>query len=261
MPSIRTDLPLFSPITWLAKGWADMRATYFVGTFYGLVFVLFGYSLSSVYANYWKATMGLTAGFFLLGPLVCTGLYDLSRQLQNGETTSLLSSMKAWLRNWKSIVFFAVILTFLMIVWARVSIVVFALFADQEYPHLQSLFSQIASAKNLEFLMVWAGVGSVFASFAFAISVVSVPMLIDRPTDTLTAVFTSANALWNNSLVCMVWGACIVVLIGLALVFFKPLLILTAPWVGHATWHAYRALVSQEDAETASDDLGLPAFE
>ena len=261
MPSIRTDLPLFSPITWLAKGLADMRATYFLGTFYGLVFVLFGYTLSLVYANYWKATMGLTAGFFLLGPLVCTGLYDLSRQLQNGETTSLLSSMKAWLRNWKSIVFFAVILTFLMIVWARVSIVVFALFADQEYPHLQSLFSQIASAKNLEFLMVWAGVGSVFASFAFAISVVSVPMLIDRPTDTLTAVFTSANALWNNSLVCMVWGACIVVLIGLALVFFKPLLILTAPWVGHATWHAYRALVSQEEPEAASDELGLPALE
>lgn len=261
MPSIRTDLPLFSPITWLAKGLADMRASYFSGTFYGLVFVLFGYTLSLVYANYWKATMGLTAGFFLLGPLVCTGLYDLSRQLQNGETTSLLSSMKAWLRNWKSIVFFAVILTFLMIVWARVSIVVFALFADQEYPHLQSLFSQIASAKNLEFLMVWAGVGSVFASFAFAISVVSVPMLIDRPIDTLTAVFTSANALWNNSLVCMVWGACIVVLIGLALVFFKPLLILTAPWVGHATWHAYRALVSQEEAESASDELGLPAFE
>jgi uncharacterized membrane protein len=261
MPTIHTDLPLFSPITWLAKGLTDMRATYFVGTFYGMVFVLFGYTLSLVYANYWKATMGLTAGFFLLGPLVCTGLYDLSRQFQNGETIDLSSSMKAWLRNWKSIVFFAVILTFLMIVWARVSIVVFALFADQEYPHLQSLFSQIASAKNLEFLMVWAGVGSVFASFAFAISIVSVPMLIDRPTDTLTAVFTSANALWNNSLVCMVWGACIVVLIGLALVFFKPLLILTAPLVGHATWHAYRALVSQEEAEAASDELGLPALE
>jgi len=261
MLTIRTDLPLFSPITWLAKGFADMRATYFAGSFYGLVFVLFGYTLSMVYANYWKATMGLTAGFFLLGPIVCTGLYELSRQIENGETTNLFSSIKAWTGNWKSIVFFAVILTFLMIVWARVSIVVFALFADQEYPHLQSFFSQIASAKNLEFLMVWAGVGAVFASFAFAISVVSVPMLIDRPTDTLTAVFTSANALWNNSLVCMVWGACIVVLIGLALVFFKPLLILSAPWVGHATWHAYRALVSQKDAVAVSDELGLPAFE
>ncbi len=109
--------------------------------------------------------------------------------------------------------------------------------------------------------MVWAGVGAVFASLAFAIAVVSVPMLIDRSTDTLTAVFTSANALWNNTLLCILWGACIVVLIGFALVFFKPLLIVTAPWVGHATWHAYRALVSQEDAEVVSEELGLPAFE
>ena len=154
MSSIRSDLPLFSPLTWLAKGFADLRTTYFAGAFYGLVFVLFGYALALVYDNYWKVTMGLTAGFFLLGPIVCTGLYELSRQVEVGETTSLFSSTKAWLRNWKSIVFFAVMLTFLMIVWARVSIVVFALFADQEYPHLQSLFSQIASAKNLSLIHI-----------------------------------------------------------------------------------------------------------
>lgn len=139
--------------------------------------------------------------------------------------------------------FFAIILTFLMIVWARVSIVMFALFAEHEYPQLQNLISQIVSLKNIEFLMVWTCVGAVFASLAFAISVVSVPMLLDRSTDTLEAIFTSANALWNNTLVCLVWASLIVCLIGLALVFFKPLLIFTAPLVGHATWHAYKALV------------------
>ena len=262
MSNIRTDLPLFSALSWLQKGLQDLRDSHFAGTFYGLVFVIFGYTLTSVYANFWKATMGLTAGFFLLGPIVCTGLYELSRQVESGEDTSLFKSMKAWLPNWKSIVFFAVMLTFLMIIWARVSIVLFALFADQEYPHLKSLFSQIASAKNLEFLMVWACVGAVFASLAFAISVVSVPMLIDRSSDTLTAVFTSANALWNNTLVCIFWAACIVVLIGFALVFFKPLLIFTAPWVGHATWHAYRDFVLTEDAASAAanDPSGLPAL-
>lgn len=243
MSAIHTDLPLLSPFTWLKNGFADMRRTAFVGTFYGLVFVLLGYALTLVYANYWKATMGLTASFFLLGPIVCTGIYDLSRQLQNGETLSLQKSMKAWLPNWKMMGFFAIILTFLMIVWARVSIVVFALFADHEYPNLDSLMSQIASFKNIEFLMVWAGVGAIFASLAFAISVVSVPMLLDRSTDTLEAIFTSANALWNNTLVCLIWASLIVCLIGFALVFFKPLLIVTAPLIGHATWHAYHALV------------------
>lgn len=243
MAAIQTDLPLFSPFTWLGKGFADMRASYFAGCFYGLVFVMLGYALSLVYENYWKVTMGLTASFFLLGPIVCTGIYDLSRQLQNSDTLSLPQSMKAWLPNWKMMGFFAIILTFLMIVWARVSIVMFALFAEHEYPQLQNLISQIVSLKNIEFLMVWTCVGAVFASLAFAISVVSVPMLLDRSTDTLEAIFTSANALWNNTLVCLVWASLIVCLIGLALVFFKPLLIFTAPLVGHATWHAYKALV------------------
>lgn len=243
MAAIQTDLPLFSPFTWLGKGFADMRASYFAGCFYGLVFVMLGYALSLVYENYWKVTMGLTASFFLLGPIVCTGIYDLSRQLQNSDTLSLPQSMKAWLPNWKMMGFFAIILTFLMIVWARVSIVMFALFAEHEYPQLQNLISQIVSLKNIEFLMVWTCVGAVFASLAFAISVVSVPMLLDRSTDTLEAIFTSANALWNNTLVCLVWASLIVCLIGLALVFFKPLLIFTAPLVGHATWHAYQALV------------------
>jgi uncharacterized membrane protein len=247
MSAIRSDLPWLSPVTWLRLGFADMRATHFAGTFYGLVFVILGYTLSMVYANFWKATMGLTASFFLLGPIVCTGIYDLSRQVQNGHEVSLLKSMKAWLPNWKSMGFFAIILTFLMIVWARVSIVIFALFADHEYPHLQSLISQIASFKNIEFLMVWASVGAIFASFAFAISVVSVPMLLDRPSDTLGAIFTSANALWNNTVVCLVWAALIVCLIGFALVFFKPLLAITAPLIGHATWHAYRMLVVADD--------------
>jgi uncharacterized membrane protein len=248
MSAIRSDLPLLSPLTWLIRGFADMRATYFAGCFYGLVFVILGYSLSLVYANFWKATMGLTASFFLLGPIVCTGLYDLSRQLQKGEGVSLQKSITAWLPNWKMMGFFAVILTFLMIVWARVSIVIFALFADHEYPHMESLISQIASFKNLEFLLVWASVGAIFASLAFAVSVVSVPMLLDRSIDTLEAIFTSANALWNNTLVCLVWAAMIVCLIGLALVFFKPLLVITAPLIGHATWHAYQALVMPEDS-------------
>ena len=253
MSAIRSDLPWLSPLTWLKRGLADLQATHFAGAAYGLVFVALGYALALVYAHFWKATMGLTASFFLLGPIVCTGIYDLSRQVQNGEDVSLLNSMKAWLPNWKAMGFFAIILTFLMIVWARVSIVIFALFADQEYPHLESLFSQIASLKNIEFLMVWASVGAIFASFAFAISVVSVPMLLDRPSDTLSAIFTSANALWNNTVVCLVWAALIVVLIGLALVFFKPLLVFTAPWVGHATWHAYQDLVvSDEDVLRAS---------
>jgi len=108
---------------------------------------------------------------------------------------------------------------------------------------MHSMITQIVSLRNLEFILVWLGVGSVFATLAFAVSVVSVPMLLDRPVDTMEAIFTSVQALWENLAACLVWAVLVVVLIGSALVFFKPLLVLFAPWVGHATWKAYQALV------------------
>lgn len=251
MAQVQTQLPVFSALQWLRDGYADMAATRFSGAFYGLIFALIGTTIAFVYATFWKASMGLTAGFFLMGPIICTGIYDLSRQLQRGETVSLARSMRAWLENWKSIGFFAVILTFLLIVWARVSVVLFALFATHDYPDVQSMAMQIVSMKNVEFILVWLGVGSVFATLAFAISVVSVPMLLDRQSDTMEAIFTSATALWNNPAACFVWAMLVVVLIGVALVFFKPLLLFTAPWVGHATWKAYQSLVISPAAESS----------
>ncbi len=249
MAPIHKHVPVFSAFTWLREGLADMRATRYLGAFYGLVFTSIGFVIALVYATFWKASMGLTAGFLLVGPIICTGIYELSRQLQQGEPVSLGQSTRAWMRNWKSLGFFAVILTFLLIVWARVSVVLFALFATHDYPDMHSMITQIVSLRNIEFIMVWLGVGSVFAMLAFAGSVVSVPMLLDRSVDTMEAIFTSAQALWENLAACLVWAMLVVILIGSALVFFKPLLIVLAPWVGHASWKAYQALVVPQGKE------------
>jgi uncharacterized membrane protein len=145
--------------------------------------------------------------------------------------------------NWKSIAFFAAILTFFMIVWARVSVILFALFGTHNYPDLRDMITKVISLDNIEFLMVWSGVGFVFASLVFAISVVSMPLLLDRGTDTMEAIGTSAKALWSNSGAMFVWAVSIVMLIGASLVVFLPLLAFTAPLVGHATWRLYKHLV------------------
>jgi uncharacterized membrane protein len=250
MPKPHSPLPTFIALEWLREGWSDFVATRFMGVFYGVIFTSLGFFLEFVYGNYWKATMGLTTSFFLMGPIICTGIYALSRQLQRGEPVSLINSCTAWRANWKSIGLFAVILTFLMIVWARVSVVVFALFASHDYPNLQNMLAQIVSTKNSDFLLVWTGVGAGFASLAFAISVVSIPLLLDRETDTMEAIFSSLVALWENLWACLVWAAFVVVLIGVSLFIFKPLLVVTAPWVGHATWKAYQSLVRENTIQT-----------
>lgn len=242
------SVSLDAPLRWLGAGWADLAATRFVGVFYGGCFALMGWLIAAMYAGFWKFTMGLTASFFLLGPFVCCGLYWLSRQRERGETVSLRRSLTCWSRNPKSIGFFAAILTFVVVIWARVSVITFALFSTHDFPTLQGMLGQLFTFGNLEFIGVWFGVGFIFASVVFAISVVAVPMMLDRGTDTMIAIFTSFASLARNPLPLYLWAALIVALVGSSLVAgFWPLL-LTAPWIGHATWHAYRELVGDAPA-------------
>ncbi|ODS96239.1 MAG: hypothetical protein ABS56_13695 [Lautropia sp. SCN 69-89] len=238
----------WAPLRWLALGWEDLRATQFRGLFYGVLFALMGTAIRSIYETQWQLTMGLTAGFFLLGPFVCTGLYELSRQRERGEPASLAKSLVCWRRNPGAIAFFAAILTFAMIVWARVSVVLFALASTTEFPTVRGMLAQIVSLANLEFLALWTAVGFVFASLVFAISVVSVPLMLDRRADTMMAVFSSARALATHPGPVYLWALLIVALVGTSLVLWLGLLTVTAPLAGHATWHAYRTLIRDEPA-------------
>ncbi len=237
------SLPPFAIVRLLGEGMSDLHATRYYGVAYGVVFVLMGYAITELYQTVWQLTMGLTAAFFLMGPFICSGIYELSRQRDHGEAPNIGSTLSCWSRNWKSIAFFAAILTFLMIVWVRVSVVLFALFATHNYPDLTGMIRKIVSMDNIAFMGVWTAVGFVFASLVFAISVVSVPMMLDRGSDTMEAIATSSVSLWNNPVAMLLWAMSVTLLIGVALVFFLPVLAVTAPLVGHTTWRVYKALV------------------
>ncbi|HEY5633437.1 MAG TPA: DUF2189 domain-containing protein [Burkholderiaceae bacterium] len=247
VPAVHT-IGAGAPFRWLARGWGDFRATRYRGAFYGALFVAMGLLIELVYATRWQLTMALTAGFFLVGPFVCTGIYELSRQRERGEPVDLGASMGCFTRNLGGIAFFAAVLTFAMIVWARVSVVLFALFSTAEFPTMQSMILQVITLSNLEFVLVWVGVGFVFASLVFAITVVSIPLLLDRAGDTMMAIFASARALYLNPAPLYLWAALIVALIGASLALWFVPLVVTAPLIGHATWHAYRDLIEIDRA-------------
>lgn len=245
LPSINT-VPDTAPIEWLTRGWKDFVSTRFQGAFYGVVFVLMGYAIAWVYATKWQLTMGLMGGFFLMGPFLCTGIYDLSRQYERTGKARLIASITCWKRNPSSLAFFAIILTFAMIVWARVSLVLFALSSTTSFPTLKGVLQQIFSIQNPQFLFLWVGVGFIFASIVYAIGVIAAPMMLDRKSDTMAAVFSSVRSVHANPKPLYFWAFLVVLIIGLSLLAgFLPLLI-TAPLVGHATWHAYRDLVSAD---------------
>ena len=128
-------------------------------------------------------------------------------------------------------------------IWARASLVVFAMFYTQELPSLSGFLTQVVSLENLEFLVVYFGVGSIFALLVFAVSVVSIPLMLDRNQDAITSMLASLRALMLNPLPLLVWAALIVTLTLIGFLSFHIGLVVMMPVVGHATWHAYRELV------------------
>lgn len=233
--------------TWLRKGLADMLEYPVASLFYGVVFVLMGYALAAMMGQASHMVLALAGGFMLIGPFLATGLYEISRRRESGEQVTLMASVLAWRTNPVQIGVFAAILGFVLVIWVRFAALMFAvLFVGNSFGVSDSIRGMFFSGEGLQFLIVFALVGGLIAILNFVVSVVSVPMLLDKQTDTLNAVATSIKAVGENPKTMAAWAA---VIAGLTVVGLAPFflgLIVTMPIIGHATWHAYRAMVVEE---------------
>ena len=259
-PAIR-EVEFTRALTWLRMGLADMRAYPRASGFYGLCFAAMGVVLLLVFRMAVDYTLTLAMGFMLLGPFLSIGLYDLSRQREQGKPPSLAKSLVAWRGNPGGIGIYVLILTVVFLVWARASLVTFALFESRGMPTWSAFFNELTALKNIGFVVAFFGVGMFFAGIVFAFSVLSIPFLLDRHTDAVTAAAVSASSLLKNPGAMLLWAVLIALLIGVGLVTAYLALVFTAPLIGHATWHAYRDLVAAEPAadETAAPLPGAPA--
>ena len=242
LPNVRT-VGAGAPFAWLAAGWRDFRAHPLPSMFYGACFALMGFLIAVVFRHAYQYVSALVTGFFLVGPFLATGLYALSRARARGEPVRLAPTLDAWRPNVGAIGVFAIVLAVILLVWARASLVVFALFYTSEMPTVDGFLAQVLKPSNLEFLVAYACVGGFFALLVLAISAVSVPMMLDRGTDGVVAVLTSAKVFAANPLPIAVWGALIVAVVAAGFAAYFVGLVVAVPLIGHATWHAYVDLV------------------
>ena len=237
-----STLPMSAPLAWLRQGWADYTCCPKAGLFYGLCFFVMGHALWSVFKSAPAYVLALSAGFLLMGPFLCLGLYHASSEIEQKRKPSLTASLFAWKPTKGAMGIFAGVLLVLEMVWGRASLIVFAV-TFNSMPSAEDTLTQLLNPENVEFLIAYTLVGGFFAGLIFCISVIAIPMIMDREVDAVSAGLTSIRACFQNPGTMLVWGALITLIIGLSMLPYFIGLIVTGPVIGHATWHAYRAIV------------------
>ena len=138
------------------------------------------------------------------------------------------------------------------LLWGRASLVVFAVFFDTGgLPSTATALDAVLNPQNWEFVAAYVCVGGFFAGLVFATMMVSIPMILDRDTDAITAGITSLRVFFDRTAVAVLWGALITLLVGLAMWPSAVGLVVVGPWLGFASWHAYRGSVHVIEADQA----------
>ena len=260
-PIVVRPLRWGDPLRWLRAGARDLVAAPGIAAFYGLSFWGMALVLGWVFRTKPEYVMSLVSGCLLIGPFMAMGLYDTSRRREAGLAPSLSDSLTCWDSHMGSMGMLVLVLIVLELLWGRASLVVFAVFFHTGMPSTTGVMQAVFTPQNWEFVAVYTVVGGVFAALVFSTTVVSIPMILDRDTDALTAGITSMRVVFDNTGVMVLWGMLLTLLVVASLLLaWSVLLVVVGPLLGHASWHAYRAaIVPPEAPAPVAEPVQVPA--
>jgi uncharacterized membrane protein len=241
-----------APLRWLALGWRDLMRCPRPGLVHGLAMALFGAVLVALARDRFWLLAGAFSGFLLVAPVVATGLYAISRELEQGRRATLATALASWrprTRRDGRLVVFGLLLALAGTGWVLTSAALITRFAaapvntPMDFVRVVVLASDTGLAGLFE---IWLILGAALSAPIFASSVVAIPLLMDRDIAVRPAVLVSARAALANPLPMALWATLILVLTLLGMVTGLVGLVVAVPWLAHASWHAYRDLVGPE---------------
>ena len=241
------------PFVWLNKAFLDIANAPLISLVHGLVLILIGFLIWGVGHNRFWLMAGALSGFLVVGPLVATSLYAISRAIERGETADWNLIRKTW-TQWQSchatgrggywcMVKFGALLALAATGWVLISASLITVMSPVHVETLQDFITHVVLAKDGQLFMQWMALGSFLAAPIFASSVVAMPLMLDRRVTVRQAVLTSWSVVLANPGPMALWAALIVLLTLLGLGSYLLGLLVVMPLLGHASWHAYRDLV------------------
>lgn len=247
--TLAKGLPAHAALRWLTAGFRDLCVSPGPSLAYGALLVLISYAtLGALYAiGLLHLALPAISGFLIVGPFLAIGLYEKSRRVSEGKPVTLAGMMLVRPASRVQLAYAGLMLGLLVLFWLRAADLLYALFFGiAPYPGAEDAMTKVlTTTPGWGLLFVGTGVGGLFAAFAFALSLFSVPMLMVERRDALTAMGLSFAMTTQNLAPCLVWGC--IVAIGMALSAATGLLALAVvfPLLGHGTWHAWCAIRSE----------------
>ena len=240
------NIPLLRPLGWLARGWRDLMRCPLPGLLHGLALAAVGAVLIALAHDHFWLLSGAFTGFLLVAPVLATGLYAISRALERGQRADLSVAIAAWKPEGRLVVF-GVLLAFAGTGWVLSSASLITGFAPLPVRTPLDFIRVVVLNDHSYLFEIWLAMGALLAAPVFASSVVALPLLLDREIGVLAAVLTSWRVVQAHPLPMALWAALLMGLTVIGMVTGLLGLIVVAPWLAHASWHAYRDLVSVGD--------------
>jgi uncharacterized membrane protein len=239
-------VPATRALVWLQRGWDDFSHIKGASMAHGALITALGAILLMLGSSHAYLVAAAISGYLLVGPIMTTGLCELSRRRAGGEKISFDESLHGMTRNPEGLAYFGVVLAIVAAAWFVLSGVVLQSALHTSAPSLgNALWGSLSDVVSRPQVLAYIGSGAALAAVVFTLSVVSVPLIIDRHASALDAMWISIKVTFWNLPAMIVWAAFIVVL---TVIGFAPYLfgmIIVAPVLGHATWHAYKDLIGQ----------------
>lgn len=237
----------------LKAGFADFLARPAMSGFFGLFYAVFGMLFVWCLVSLGKTWMIIPAavGFPLIAPFAAAGLYEMSRRLQKNEAFGWSDILTVMARQRKrELGWMAFVTLFIFWVWMyQFRTVLVIVLQNSSFSDFDGFVRTVFfTTEGWIFLAIGTCVGALLSAVLFSVTVVSMPMLLDRETDFVTAMLTSIRVVAENPKVMLSWAAIISVTMLLSLVPAFLGLIFTLPILAHTTWHLYQRAVSPSEA-------------
>jgi uncharacterized membrane protein len=235
-------IPLREPLHWVSLGFHDFRHAPAVGIAYGLMVTVMGWLVFAL-GNHPYFIAAAISGFLLLGPILGAGLIEASRAMERGDSPTFDTSLRGLRRNRSALERFAMTLLAVAVVWLAISTWVLDATMGSIAPNVeQTLWDNALQTLSSGQWLAWAAMGGVLAVLSFSISVIAVPLMLDRNASAGEAMRGSLRAVALHPVASATWALLITGLTAVGIATALLGLVVLYPILGHASWHAYRAL-------------------